>query len=85
MVLSRNKKNDVYPCKPQFNYIKVVFKGSKLYRNVFLMITYAFIKKYWGSNLNLNTQKVLDNVLIGVCVVISSNRVNRFKCLVNLS
>ena len=27
MSLSRNKKNNVYPCKPQFYYIKVGFKG----------------------------------------------------------
>ena len=27
MFLSRNKKNNVYPCKPKFYYIKVVFKG----------------------------------------------------------
>ena len=26
MFLSRNKKNNVYPCKPQFYYIKVGFK-----------------------------------------------------------
>ena len=32
MFLSRNKKNNAYPCKPQFCYIKVGFKGSKLYR-----------------------------------------------------
>ena len=31
------KKNNVYPCKPQFYYIKVGFKGSKLYRHVFVM------------------------------------------------
>ena len=37
MFLSRNKKNNVYPCKPQFYYIKVGFKGSKLYRYVFVM------------------------------------------------
>ena len=30
MFLSRNKKNNVYPCKPQFYYIKVGFKGVKL-------------------------------------------------------
>ena len=29
MVLSRNKKNNVYPCKLQFYYIKVGFKGDK--------------------------------------------------------
>ena len=30
MVLSRNKKNNVYPCKPQFYYIKVAFTGVKV-------------------------------------------------------
>ena len=30
MILSRNKKNNVYPCKPQFYYIKVGLKGVKI-------------------------------------------------------
>ena len=30
MFLSRNKKNNVYPCKPQFYYIKVGFKWVKI-------------------------------------------------------
>ena len=30
MFFSRNKKNNVYPCKPQFYYIKVRFKGFKI-------------------------------------------------------
>ena len=30
MSLSRIKKNNVYPCKPQFYYIKVGFKGVKI-------------------------------------------------------
>ena len=30
MFLSRNKKNNVYPCKPQFYYIKVGFKEVKI-------------------------------------------------------
>ena len=30
MFLSRNK-NNVYPCKPQFYYIKVGFKGVKFF------------------------------------------------------
>ena len=29
MFLSRNKKNNVYFCKPQFYYIKVGFNGVK--------------------------------------------------------
>ena len=30
MFLSRNKKNNVYPCKPKFYYIKMGFKGVKI-------------------------------------------------------
>ena len=30
MVLSTDKKNNVYPCKPQFYYIKVGFEGVKI-------------------------------------------------------
>ena len=37
MFLSRNKKINVYTCKPQFYYIKVGLKGSQLYRHVFVM------------------------------------------------
>ena len=42
MFLSRNK-NNVYPCKPQFYYIKGL-RRSKLYRHVFVMhvnVTYS--------------------------------------------
>ena len=35
MCLSRNKKNNVYPCKPQFYYIKVGFKGGQNYIGMF--------------------------------------------------
>ena len=35
MFLSRNKKNNVYPCKPQFYYIKVGFKGVKIIKACF--------------------------------------------------
>ena len=30
MFLSRNKKNNVYPCKAEFYFIKVGFKGGML-------------------------------------------------------
>ena len=30
MFLSTNKKNNVYPCKPQLYHIKVGFKGVKI-------------------------------------------------------
>ena len=29
-VFEQNGKNNVYPCKPQFYYIKVRFKGVKI-------------------------------------------------------
>ena len=38
MFLNINKKNNVYPYKPQFYYIKVGFKRVKFYRHVFVMI-----------------------------------------------
>ena len=37
MFLSRNNKNNVYPCKPQSYYIKVGFKGVKIIQACFLM------------------------------------------------
>ena len=46
MLLSRNKKNNVYPCKPQFYYINVGFKG--------VTIIYAcFRDVYWITNFNI--------------------------------
>ena len=30
MFLGRNKKNNAYPCKPQFYYIKMGFKGVSI-------------------------------------------------------
>ena len=47
MFLSRNKKNNVYPCKPQLYYIKVGFKGVKnilaCFRDVFFYFFLFFI------------------------------------------
>ena len=36
MFLSRNKKNNVYPCKPQFYYVKVGSKWLKIMQVCFL-------------------------------------------------
>ena len=47
-VLSRNKKNNVQPCKPQFYYIKWGLRGAKLYRYVFVMPVGLF-KYCWTS------------------------------------
>ena len=48
MFLSRNKKNIVIHCKPQFYYTKVGFKGVKLYRHVFVMHCHV-IEPYSGA------------------------------------
>ena len=59
MFLSRNKKNNVYPTyKPQFYYIKVGFKGSKLYRYVFVMEPYFVVKCFKSSVLSSRIQGV---------------------------
>ena len=34
-VLSRNKKNNVYPCEPQFYYVTMRFKGVKIIKACF--------------------------------------------------
>ena len=48
MFLSRNKKKHIYPCKLQFSFIKVGFKGVKLYRHVFVMfLDYSLNIKPW--------------------------------------
>ena len=38
--LSRNKKNNIYPSKPQFSHIKVGFKGVNIYKHIFVIYTY---------------------------------------------
>ena len=40
MFLRRNKKNNVYPCKPQFYYMKVGFKGVKIIEACFVMFRF---------------------------------------------
>ena len=43
MFLSRNKKNNVYPCKPQFYYIKAGFKGVKTIQACFRDVIRALL------------------------------------------
>ena len=38
MFMSRNKKNNVYPCKSRSYDIKKGLRGSQLYRHVFVMV-----------------------------------------------
>ena len=54
-------KNNVYPCKPQFYYIKMGFTGSKLYRHVVFVM------------LHKQTAKVLVRLQGTIAVRISCN------------
>ena len=70
MLLSRNKKNNIYPCKPQFYHIKVGFKGSKLYRYVFAIHindTYETADAQTKKNSNSRTafERSVGNVVRG--------------------
>ena len=58
MFLSRNKKNNVYPCKPQFYYIKVGLRGSILYRYVFVMLWVFIMPLRLCVALLMNTHNV---------------------------
>ena len=60
MFLSRNKKNNVYTCKPQFYHIKVGFKGSKLYRYVFVM-HYCIYPKYTDRHAQVEWNRLESN------------------------
>ena len=53
MFLVSNKRNNVYPCKPEFYYIKVGFNGVKIYRYVFVM-THHFLFLQRGKKMSHN-------------------------------
>ena len=42
MFLSKNKKNNVYPYKPQFYYIKVGFKGGQNFIGMFSWCSFVY-------------------------------------------
>ena len=50
MFLSRNKENNVYPCKSQFYYVKVEFKGVKI------------IQACFHDGLNIKQKRKLCNI-----------------------
>ena len=51
MFLYRNKKNIVYPCKAQFNYIKVGFKGVKIIQACFRDASGVVLISLWKTEL----------------------------------
>ena len=75
MFLSRNKKNNVYPYKPQFYYIKVGFKGVRIikacFRDEFLINCYLLSEVF---------VKVSFVILMNF-VVVSSVGMKRITCI----
>ena len=54
MFLGRNKKPNVYPCKPQFYHIKVGFMGVKIRKNIrfFYLKIFIFLMVKFSIYLN---------------------------------
>ena len=73
MFLSRNKKHNVYSCKPQFYNIKVGLRESKLYRYVFVMTRAIALERtrYTGWNLSRFYKGYNFYGLVFVCLHIS--------------
>ena len=65
LFINRNKKNNVYPYEPQLFYIKVGFKGSKLYRHIFVMRTAVARLKNIGCLGTHRTRIIPTSLCIG--------------------
>ena len=66
MFLSRNKKNNVYPCKPQFYYIKVRFKGGQNYIGMFSWLGRIYFPEgTWHSFKQTRSHKICHIWWIG--------------------
>ena len=70
MFLCRYKKNNVYPCKSQFYYIQVGFKGVKITWRVFVM-SYTWI---YSSDLGGRSWTISPSVSIGLNVSVQTGK-----------
>ena len=57
MFLSKSKKTKVYPCKPQFYYIKVGLKGVNIIQVCFRDETYPLRKHAYSNILKISPPK----------------------------
>ena len=60
-------KNNEYPCKPKFYYIKVRFKGSKLYRYVFVMNRNTALERSTVKVESLNFSMSVTGLIVVLC------------------
>ena len=70
MFLSRNKKNNVYPSKPQFCYIKVVFKGVKRTEHYMGRAMRKRVFEHMQTAMDLRSLQCLRCPLTQVCVCV---------------
>ena len=66
MLLSRNKENNVYPCKPKFYYIKVGFKGFKIIQVCFRVAGNKILWKRGEIALNPKEQFLLFSTIFSI-------------------
>ena len=79
MFLSRNKKTNVYPCKFQFYYIKVGFKGVKIIQVCFRDA--CIITELKGSfNLTLFSSMIVSYSTQSQSTIIAY-KTNQYTCL----
>ena len=80
MFLSRNNKNNIHPYKPHFYYMKVGFKGAKLYKHVFVMISFHPMIYPPGEGDCLKEMPSLIYLFILLFIFFLKNKKNIFKC-----
>ena len=78
-VSGRNKKNNVYPCKPQFYYIKVGFKGVRIIKACFRDANVFWLISDWIRKKN----KVLTDLLL-VYLYLDNTRRNGSHIILHL-
>ena len=82
MFLSRYKKNNVYPCKPQFYYIKVGFKGVKIIWVCFRDESADYSFSSFGiiePSLALKTEYRRSPIFVLLCVLYFQRKLFRFS------
>ena len=90
-MIDRHKKNNVYPCKPQFYYIKVEFKGVKIiwacFRNAaiptlyLLYMSHAMVKGAFRTYADGESPDHLAHIILHMCVVSSEMLLSIYRVI----
>ena len=82
--LNRNMKNNVYHCKPQFYYIKVGFKGSKLYRRVLVMFCHECFSMVSMTHFPFLFSYIYIIYVYDFALIVSYFRCNVLLCIMHI-